>query len=61
MEKPQYVLNRDREWKLLSEFVADPSPQMRLAIVSGRRRSGKSYLLEALAKEAGGLYVTAVQ
>ncbi|WP_454851583.1 AAA family ATPase [Promicromonospora soli] len=55
------MLDREREWKLLSEFVADPSPQMRLAIVSGRRRSGKSYLLEALAEEAGGLYVTAVQ
>ncbi|MFC8943623.1 ATP-binding protein, partial [Streptomyces griseoincarnatus] len=61
MEKPGHVLNREREWNLLSEFVVDPSPQMRLAIVSGRRRSGKSYLLEALAKQAGGLYVTAVQ
>lgn len=61
VEKPGHVLNREREWKLLSEFITDPAPQMRLAIVSGRRRSGKSYLLEALAKETGGLYVTAVQ
>lgn len=61
MEKPDHLLGRDHEWGLLRDFVMDPAPQMRLAVVSGRRRCGKSYLLEALAREAGGLYVTAVQ
>ena len=61
MRKPDYLLDRDNEWGLLRDFVADPAPQMRLAVVSGRRRSGKSYLLEALAQEVGGLYVTSVQ
>ncbi|MFG1808454.1 ATP-binding protein [Streptomyces sp. NPDC049040] len=34
---------------------------MRLGIVSGRRRHGKSYLLQALSERVGGLYVTAVR
>jgi len=34
---------------------------MRLGIVSGRRRHGKSYLLQALSEQVGGLYVTAVR
>jgi AAA+ ATPase superfamily predicted ATPase len=59
--KPARLLDRDREWALLDEFVADPAPQLRLAIVSGRRRNGKSYLLEALAEAVGGLYLSAVQ
>ncbi|MEO3784931.1 ATP-binding protein [Actinocorallia sp. B10E7] len=61
LTKPARVLDRDREWRLLREFVQDPIPQLRLAIVSGRRRHGKSFLLEALTEAAGGLYLTAVQ
>lgn len=34
---------------------------MRLGIVSGRRRHGKSFLLQALSEQLGGLYVTAVR
>ncbi|MCX4905273.1 ATP-binding protein [Streptomyces sp. NBC_00878] len=34
---------------------------MRLGIVSGRRRHGKSYLLRALSEAVGGLYITAVR
>jgi AAA+ ATPase superfamily predicted ATPase len=34
---------------------------MRLGIVSGRRRHGKSYLLQALSEQVDGLYVTAVR
>jgi len=59
--KPDYVVDRDREWSLLAEFLADPDPAMRLGIVSGRRRYGKSYLLQALSEQVGGLYVTAVR
>ncbi|MGW1667147.1 ATP-binding protein, partial [Streptomyces microflavus] len=59
--KPGDVVDRDREWNLLAEFLADPDPAMRLGIVSGRRRHGKSYLLQALSEQVGGLYVTAVR
>jgi uncharacterized protein len=59
--KPSRVLDRDHEWALLRDFVADPAPQLRMAILSGRRRNGKSFLLEALTEAVGGLYLTAVQ
>ncbi len=59
--KPADIVDRDREWALLTDFISDPSPEMRLGIVSGRRRHGKSYLLEALTEVAGGLYVTAIR
>ncbi len=48
LAKPDDVVDRDREWGLLAEFLTDPDPAMRLGIVSGRRRHGKSYLLQAL-------------
>lgn len=60
MRKPARILGRDSEWTTLAEFVAHPDPHLRLAVVSGRRRVGKSYLLRALAEVAGGLYVSAV-
>jgi hypothetical protein len=59
--KPQKLLDRVHEWRLLNQFLGDPAPELRLAIVSGRRRNGKSFLLEALTEAAGGLYLTAVQ
>jgi uncharacterized protein len=59
--KPEDVRARDHEWSLLTGFVADPATRLRLAIVSGRRRNGKSFLLEALAEACGGLYLSAVQ
>ncbi len=61
LEKPADVVDREREWDLLTDFLVDPSPAMRLGIVSGRRRHGKSYLLRALSEAVGGLYVTAIR
>jgi len=58
--KPERVLGRDAEWSALAGFVAHPDPHLRLAVVSGRRRVGKSYLLRALVEAVGGLYVSAV-
>ncbi|MET8002420.1 ATP-binding protein [Nonomuraea glycinis] len=60
MEKPVRVLARDTEWSTLAQFVEHPDARLRLGVVSGRRRVGKSYLLRALAEAGGGLYVTAV-
>ncbi|MGH3545105.1 MAG: AAA family ATPase [Mycobacteriales bacterium] len=58
--KPVQLLDRDHEWRLLSEFISDPAAGLRLAAVSGRRRHGKSFLLQAICQAVGGLYLTAV-
>lgn len=61
MDKPSDVFDRDEEWADLSEFVRPALPGMRLAVVYGRRRQGKSYLLRRLADAAGGLYHLATE
>lgn len=60
MQKPARVLARDAEWATLTEFVGHPDPHVRIAVLAGRRRVGKSFLLRALVEVAGGLYVSAV-
>jgi hypothetical protein len=61
LDKPSWVFDREREWRGLTAFVADPSPRATLGVVSGRRRQGKSYLLQALAQETRGLYFAATE
>lgn len=56
MDKPATLFDRDWEWQELSRFATDPNPGITLGIVSGRRRQGKSMLLQALAQAAGGFY-----
>jgi uncharacterized protein len=61
LEKPSHVFDRDREWKGLADFTADPRPEATLGLVSGRRRQGKTYLLRSLAAKAGGFFFEAVE
>ncbi|GAA4216006.1 AAA family ATPase [Microbispora amethystogenes] len=61
MRKPQHVFDREREWAGLVSFASDASPGARLGVVSGRRRQGKSYLLQALASSMGGIYFPALE
>lgn len=61
MERPGQVFDREWEWGQLAAFVADPRPQATLGVVSGRRRQGKSLLLDALCEAAGGVYFEAVE
>jgi uncharacterized protein len=63
MDKPAQVIDRDTEWSHLTRFTtgAHTSAPLRIGIMSGRRRHGKSFLLRALTRQAGGLYVMAVQ
>ncbi|MGP3911856.1 ATP-binding protein [Nonomuraea sp. 10N515B] len=64
--KPERVFDRVREWQGLAGFAA---PQRRssapagaaLGVVSGRRRQGKSFLLQALAEVTGGMYFAATE
>jgi AAA+ ATPase superfamily predicted ATPase len=57
--KPERIFDRDVEWRQLAAFVERSGPQ--LGVVSGRRRQGKTYLLEALTRQTGGLYFGATQ
>ena len=59
--KPVDVFDRDEEWADLAEFAASPLPGLRIAIVYGRRRQGKSYLLRRLAEASGGIYHLATE
>jgi hypothetical protein len=59
--KPSHVFDRDREWAGLTRFMSNRRPDALLGVVSGRRRQGKSFLLEALASATGGLYFPALE
>lgn len=56
MDKPSTVLLRDREWAALARFAQGSEENASLALVSGRRRVGKSYLLAAAVEAVGGLH-----
>src|SRR5215475_9640891 len=61
LDKPADVFDREAEWADLATFVASPLPGLRIAVVYGRRRQGKSYLLRRLADAVGGLYHLATE
>src|ERR1700722_6326878 len=57
--KPGHVFDRDREWDGLIRFATSPSSDIRLGVVSGRRRQGKTYLLDAVCDTVDGFFHTA--
>ena len=59
--KPAWVYDRDFEWSALLNFAQSLSPRVRLGIVSGRRRQGKTFLLRALAEATGAFYYAAAE
>lgn len=61
LERPADLFDREREWAELSAFVSDRTPGLRIAIVYGRRRQGKSYPLRRLAAATGGFYYQALE
>src|SRR5215471_8692475 len=59
--KPEHVFDREREWEGLARFATSPSSDVRLGIVSGRRRQGKTYLLDAITTAVGGFFHAATE
>jgi len=59
--KPARLFDRDDEWRELTEFASSPRPGAALGLVYGRRRQGKTLLLELLALELGGFLFAAAQ
>jgi AAA+ ATPase superfamily predicted ATPase len=61
LSRPADLFDRERDWDDLSQFVQDPTPGLRVAIVYGRRRQGKSHLLRRLAVASNGFYHQALE
>lgn len=58
LRKPSVLHDREREWRTLADFASSESEGARLGLVYGRRRQGKTLLLELLARETGGFVFT---
>ena len=61
LNKPADVFGRDAEWGALAKFATAPGAGLRIGIVRGRRRQGKSYLLRRLVRATGGFYYQALE
>ncbi|MDA0637694.1 ATP-binding protein [Nonomuraea sp. MCN248] len=61
ISKPERLFGRESEWEELAEFATSPTPGATLGLVYGRRRQGKTLMLELLARETGGLLFAATQ
>lgn len=59
--KPPDIFDRTHEWDDLAGFVTDEAPGLRIGIVRGRRRHGKSFLLEHMCRAVHGAYLLALQ
>ena len=59
--KPAALFDREIEWADLDRFVTSSGDGLRVGILYGRRRLGKSFLLRHLAREHGGIYHMAVE
>ncbi len=59
--RPADLHDRRWEWDALARFATDDREGATLGVVAGRRRQGKSFLLQALCEATGGLYVEALE
>lgn len=61
MRRPAFLFDREWEWRRLVEFTNDARPTPTLGVVSGRRRQGKTVLLQSLTEQADGFFFEAVE
>lgn len=61
VSKPGQLFDRDTEWAELTEFATSAELGATLGLVYGRRRQGKTLLLELLALGLGGFMFAATQ
>lgn len=59
--RPDDLFDREREWADLDGFVRSPARGLRVGILHGRRRTGKSFLLRRLVAAHAGLYSMALE
>ena len=59
--RPSGVFDREYEWATLGDLVGDHAVGARLGFVYGRRRQGKTLLLESVVEAAGGLLLPGLE
>ncbi|GAA0948316.1 AAA family ATPase [Streptomyces rhizosphaericus] len=55
------MFDRNFEWSELVRFATYAGPEATLGVVSGRRRQGKTFLLDAVTRATGGFMFTATE
>jgi hypothetical protein len=60
-DKPRRLFGRESEWAELTSFADSQRPGASLGLVYGRRRQGKTLMLELLARRSRGFIFGAVQ
>lgn len=61
MRRPDDLFDRQAEWDDLASFATRAGAGTQLALVRGRRRQGKSFLLRRLTQSAQGFYYQAAE
>jgi uncharacterized protein len=61
LTRPDDLFDRVLEWEDLAGFATADGKGLRVAVVHGRRRQGKSYLLRRLAAATDGFYYQALE
>ncbi len=61
IDKPGLLFARDAEWSALTDFATSTAGGASLGLVYGRRRQGKTLMLELLARQLGGFMFGATQ
>lgn len=61
IERPAALFDRVTEWDDLIRFAIEPTTSFRIGVVSGRRRQGKSFILDEVARQVGGFYHQALE
>src|SRR5947208_3211653 len=59
--KPAVLFDREFEWEALSRFAGDAAAGATLGLVYGRRRQGKTLLLQTLCEASGGLLISGLE
>jgi hypothetical protein len=59
VDKPAGMFDRNYEWAELDRFASYAGSEATLGVVSGRRRQGKTFLLDAVCQATGGFYFAA--
>ena len=60
-DKPAEMFDRDFEWAELTRFAGYTGREATLGVVSGRRRQGKTFLLDGITRTTGGFMFTATE